>query len=538
MPASVQRPLLTTLLTLAWLWPHTYGPSAAVEPYLVCALLAALALALWPAGDAARGARIAAWAWLAAALASGVIGLLQYFDLEGRANDGALALFGFFDPQGRLPLLIDVAAPGMAFGNLRQPNQLATLLVMGALALYGLARVGRLPKYLAVALGALLMAALAATASRVGLVELLACGALALWWAFAARQPGQGRGAALKAALWAVGIAVALYALAALALPLLAQSTEGIAGRDIAERLRTAESTCGSRLILWNNVLHLISLKPWTGWGWGGLNYAHYITLYDGPRFCHILDNAHNLPLHLAVELGVPTALLACALAVWLVWRGKPWAEQQPARQLAWGVLLAIGLHSLVEYPLWYGPFQIAAAICVWLLWATRAGAPVALPEWLHLGARYAAAVVMFYAVAYAGWDYARVSQVYLPPEDRFARWSDDPMAQARKSRLFADVALFADVTSQSVTSENAGWMLPAALCTLHYSPEPRVITRVIESATLLGRDDLALAHLARFRAAFPAEHRQWVQDNERDLRDARASQPGSAASEGLSAAP
>ena len=506
MPAAVSRPLLAALLTLVWLWPHTYGPTAAVEPYLVCALLAAVALALWPA---AGGARIAAWAWLAAALASGAIGLLQYFDLEGWVNDGL---------QKPLYPLIDVAAPGLAFGNLRQPNQLATLLVMGALALYWLARGGRLPKTLAAALGALLMAALAATASRVGLLELLLCGALLLWWA--------GRDGQLRRALPAVGGAAALYALALLALPRLARLA-GIAGRDMFERLLTAESTCGSREILWSNVLHLIGQKPWTGWGWGGLSYAHYITLYDEPRFCHILDNAHNLPLHLAVELGVPAALLVCALVMWLLWRGRPWAERQPARQLAWGVLLAIGLHSLVEYPLWYGPFQIAAAICVWLLWATRAGAPVALPEWLRLGPRYAAAVVMFYAAVYAGWDYRRVSQIYLPPEERSAAYSDDPMGQARKSWLFADVALFADVTSQTVTRENAAWMLQAAQRALHYSPEPRVITQVIESATLLGRDDLALAHLARFRAAFPAEHRQWVQDNER-----KASQPESAAAE------
>ena len=40
--------------------------------------------------------------------------------------------------------------------------------------------------------------------------------------------------------------------------------------------------------------------------------------------------------------------------------------------------------------------------------------------------------------------------------------------------------------------------MLPEALKALHFSPETRVITKVIESATLLGRDDLAVAHLAR----------------------------------------
>ncbi|MCL1960250.1 MAG: Wzy polymerase domain-containing protein [Desulfovibrionaceae bacterium] len=524
MSRLISNPLLAGLLTLPWLWPHTFGPVAAVEPYLVSVALAAIALALWPVRGARRATRIAAWAWLAAALASSVIALLQYFDLEA-------PLFPW----------VDIAAPGQAFGNLRQPNQLATLLVIGALALRWLARAGRLPGGHAAWMGALLMAALAATASRVGLVELLACGALLLWWALAARQPRQGRRVAA-----AVGVAVALYVLAALALPLLAQSTEGIAGRDIAERLRTAESTCGSRLILWRNVLHLIALKPWTGWGWGELGYAHYITLYDGPRFCHILDNAHNLPLHLAVELGVPVALLACALAAWLAWRGRPWAERQPARQLAWGVLLAIGIHSLVEYPLWYGPFQIAAALCIWLLWATRAG-QASQPDdeaaaWGQVAGaraapwRYAVAAAMLCAVVYAGWDYHRISQLYLPAEQRSALWRDDPLGHARQSWLYAGVVRFAEVTSYPATRDNAAWLLPEAQQTLHYSSEPSVIIRVIESASLQGRDDLVLAHLARFRAAFPREYQAWMDDNERLLKEAQEllqSQPASAAPDG-----
>ncbi|MBP6753991.1 MAG: O-antigen ligase C-terminal domain-containing protein, partial [Alicycliphilus sp.] len=56
----------------------------------------------------------------------------------------------------------------------------------------------------------------------------------------------------------------------------------------------------------------------------------------------------------------------------------------------------------------------------------------------------------------------------------------------------------------------------------LHFSPEPRVAIKVIESATLLGRDDSALAHLARFRAAFAAEHQRWAEDNLRMLQGAR----------------
>ena len=304
---------------------------------------------------------------------------------------------------------------------------------------------------------------------------------------------------------------MAVYLIAAVALPALLEITQGVSsGRDVIKRLLTAESICGSRLTLWRNVLHLISLKPWVGWGWGELDYAHYITLYDSPRFCNILDNAHNLPLHLAVELGAPVALATCALVGWWLWRGKPWAEKDATRQLAWGVLGAIGIHSMVEYPLWYGPFQLAAIWCVWILWQPRGATPAVLyrPSWLT---RRAVSAIMLMAVAYVAWDYHRISQLFLPAEKRATAYRVNTRAYAERSWLFADVVRFASVTTQPATLESAPHLLPAALAALHFSPEPRTIIKVIESASLLGQDDLALAHMARFRAAFPREYLDWT---------------------------
>ncbi|HOB67221.1 Wzy polymerase domain-containing protein [Ottowia sp.] len=497
-------PLCALLVALPWLWPFTSGPFSSMLPYLVSAGVAAVLWVLWPR-QPERAALAATTGWAAAAGLSALIALLQYFNREAS-----------FYPW------VNIAEPGQAFGNLRQPNQLATLLAIGLLALRWLRARGVLPSGAAAGAGALLLVALAATASRVGLVELLAVGALALWWGW------RGGRSAPRAALTAVG-ALVVFALAALALPWLLQDSEGLAGRALVDRLQHAESTCGSRLILYRNVLHLIALKPWLGWGWGELAYAHYITLYDGPRFCHILDNAHNLPLHLAVELGVPAALLACAALVWAVWRGRPWAEANATRQLAWGVLAVIGIHSGVEYPLWYAPFQIAALICVWLLWATRARQASA-DSYQNDGnlaagpgaARVALAAGLLAAVAYAGWDYHRISQIYLPADERAAPYRADAMGHARRSWLYQGAVRFADVTTRPAVRDNAAWMLPAALQALHFSPEPRVIINVIESATLLGRDDVALAHLARFRAAFPKEHADWVRDNARRLGAAR----------------
>lgn len=81
------RPLCAILVALPWLWPFTAGPTATLVPYLVSAIVGALLMVMWPARDQEglafeSGASIAASGWLAAALISGVIALLQYFDLE------------------------------------------------------------------------------------------------------------------------------------------------------------------------------------------------------------------------------------------------------------------------------------------------------------------------------------------------------------------------------------------------------------------------------------------------------------------------
>jgi Virulence factor membrane-bound polymerase, C-terminal/O-Antigen ligase len=279
----------------------------------------------------------------------------------------------------------------------------------------------------------------------------------------------------------------------------------------ILSRVTESNLVCTSRLTLWSNVLHLVSQRPWLGWGWSEVDYAHFITLYPGERFCEILDNAHNLPLHLAVELGIPVALVFCGACAWMVWRNKPWAETVPTRQLAWGVLAVIGLHSMLEYPLWYGPFQLAVVLCIWLLWHdSEADAELAQGPLLVRIATYVAAVTLMVFCAYAAWDYWRISQIYLPPSTRHAAYKEDAMAKIQGSWLFRDHVRFAELTTTPLGEDNAAHLHALAKAMLHFSPEPRVVEKVIEGAMMLHQDDEALFYLQRYKAAFPVQHARW----------------------------
>jgi hypothetical protein len=237
--------------------------------------------------------------------------------------------------------------------------------------------------------------------------------------------------------------------------------------------------------------------------------------LYEGSRFCEILGNAHNLPLQLAVELGVPMAVLFCGVMVAWVWRARPWREVDASRQLAWGVLAVLALHSLLEYPLWYGPFLLAAFLCLALLQVVSlpATAVVAVPRGQRM-----LAVILLAVVGYAAWDYRRVSQIYLPPEQRAPAYREHTLDKLRASWLFRDQVHFAELGLAPLSRDNAAEIHDLAQSLLHYSPEARVVERLIESSVLMGRDDEALMWLARYRAAYPQEHARWASALNREV--------------------
>jgi hypothetical protein len=474
-----------------WLSPRASGPSASVDQWVLTGLSVAgmLALSGLAASFTSEGQRSQArgaimTGWLVAALLSTVIALCQYF--------GVAELF---------PAIMSSTSTNEPFANLRQRNQFASLTVIGMAVLLWLSTQG-LSRTAGIAAMAFLAAGNAATASRAGVLEMLVILVAAWMW----RGP-------YRAALGQLSAAgIGAYVVASLALPLLGEMVPQSLAYGVLGRFGRDEG-CASRVVLWSNVLHLIAQKPWTGWGWGNLDFAHYMTLYPGPRFCDVLDNAHNLPLQLGVELGIPMSVFVCAVAGWFVWRHAPWRENRPARRAAWWILIVIAIHSMVEYPLWYGPFLVALCLCAGFVAMPPDESPRGQGRRLPVAAswRLASAGVVLAAALFSGWQYQLASQIYLPAEQRLPAYREDTLRKIRDAWLFNDQILFAELTITPLTAANAQWTLEAARQLLHFSPEPRVIEKLIESAMLLKLDDEAAAHMQRYRAAFPKDYARWL---------------------------
>lgn len=478
--------LLLAAIAFPWVSPLSWGPNPDMLQRLGTAGSCALFLLVWAVGGhrMPRASLVAtvAWGWLLAALLSACMALVQYF--------------GAVDP-GWSDWIMQTTQ-GTAFANLRQRNQFATLTSIGLLSLLWLAHrpadAAPLapPALRTAALGAavlLLAGGNAASSSRTGALQWILIAAVAWFWS--RRSIDAGKSTAWRWSLWAL----AAYLAANVALPYALQSLTGQVPANAFARF-SEDAGSQSRMILWANVMELITVHPWTGWGWGELKFAHFMHPYAGARFSEILDNAHNLPLQLAVELGLPAATLLCGGALVLAARAKPWRAQHPTTQLAWGVLLVIGLHSLLEYPLWYGPFQVAALLAVGMLCTTQRlqGSGLQRNGLRLVACGLAGALIAI--TAFTGWEYSRVSQLYIHPQARSPELKDNTYEKVKDAVLFRSAVQFAYVTTTPVTPETARALYTAALQTMHYSPEPRVIEVLLESAALLGFESPLTAHI------------------------------------------
>ena len=138
---------------------------------------------------------------------------------------------------------------------------------------------------------------------------------------------------------------------------------------------RPGSDISSSRFRVWSDALTMISQQPApSGVGWGQYGFASVMTEMpdDTPRFD---DNTHNLPLQLAAELGIPMALAILGLlaaALWLSIRNvrRLSGHAAIAGRCVLMMILYMGVHSLLEFPLWYTYFLFPTA---WL-WGLTLG--------------------------------------------------------------------------------------------------------------------------------------------------------------------
>ena len=439
-PTRDSAPLLAALALVAlaaavsWLWgllPRSLALQAL--GLLEGAMLMVLAGATATRGGTGGQAFVAlTWGLLSAGVLSSGVALVQVF-APGWADGNWIA------PSG---------LAGRAVGNLRQPNHLCSLLLWAMAAAVGLHALRRLPGLVLAALLPLLVLGVELSASRTGAAGLLL---LLLWGAIDRRLPRTARLALLATPL--------LYGLAWAAMAWwgdLSQQTLGAGARLAADGVGLGESSPNARSNIWRNALLMVAAHPWTGVGFGEFNLAWSMTAFVN-RPTAFFDHTHNLPLQLMVELGLPLSLLVMGLlglALWQAWRRAAHASGDDgiAGRAALVLVLLTGLHSLVEYPLWYAYFLLPAALAWGLvLGLPAAGADVLASRAAVSGSPSAAGMVAGLLMAAAGLlavlDYQRAVVIYAPTDGSGSLASR--IARGQLSPLFSHQADYAAATNE-----------------------------------------------------------------------------------------
>jgi len=414
--------LFSLLQTTAWLLPNRYLPWASYYQEFVSASGFICLLLFWAAGRLPH-----AIPWLAITIfATSLIPLLQWasglIDFFGDAFLSAFYLAGLaaaiavgfdlrrsginlFTPLASVfivaalvstyivlaqwlevtgsSLYLSEITPGVPpFGNLGQPNNLATLLYSGLLATAYFWHQRRLRGSVASLLGAVLVVGIGFTQSRTPWVTTLV---ITLWWLWK-RKP-----LSLRLS-WTAIIAIIIgYALFRYAIPvisdalLLAQQSQGIS------------ISSGGRIPIWLQLSSSIWSGPWYGYGWNQTSHAQLANALDSPAIGMIFLHSHNLFLELLIANGPVIGLLLIGYIVW--WGGnRAHRLSSPEAWFAFAICLAFMTHAMLEFPLNYAYFLLPFGILLGVIEALdrRVQQPLFhAPRWLTIGLSATAASLL-----------------------------------------------------------------------------------------------------------------------------------------------
>ena len=252
--------------------------------------------------------------------------------------------------------VVQADAGDRAMGNLGQPNQLATLLLMGLAALawtFERKRIGRLGLVVGVSF---LTLGLVLAQSRAGMLSALVMGLFLIW-----------KNHVTKARIGPKFILGWLlsFGLMVLLLPYVHDLLLMSSGRPVS----FGDS---ARITIWKQMLSGIAQSPWVGFGWNETPTAHAAGSLAVPGSI-TYTNAHNVVLDLLAWNGIPLGLLITGACAYWFWSRIANAGSSSA-VYAMACLLPIAVHSMVEYPFAYAYFLIAAGLMVGIIEASHPG--------------------------------------------------------------------------------------------------------------------------------------------------------------------
>lgn len=239
------------------------------------------------------------------------------------------------------------------YGNLAQPNQLATFLSWSLICTLYLYCKRLLALRYALPIIIAFLAALALTGSRMSWLQvtwIAVAGSFMLWRFPSAERPRH----------WYLVAGLPLYyLLVTLALPYIGKIANFSFELSALDRA-TADTLDVGRRVIYAQAWELFTRHPLLGIGIGQLEFNQFLLL-DQHEKTLLASSAHNLVLDLLAMTGLTgTAIFIGFIAVWASGLGKIRGTFETGTVLL--MLTVLGVHALLEFPQWYGYFLWPAA--------------------------------------------------------------------------------------------------------------------------------------------------------------------------------
>jgi len=287
-----------------------------------------------------------------------VVTVLAIFLLVGAELNTLAGILQHYRWNTFLNPVITVKTSHAVYGNSAQPNHYANYLVLGLISLGMLYMRLSLRAWQVMLLAAPMLFVMVLSGSRSSWLYLLFAAGLALLW--------QRRDRALRPLFYYCLALVLGFGLMHLAvqIPWLEGSTGSV---TTTERLFGDNAGSGHiRVHLWREAALIFAQFPLLGAGFGQFAFQHLQLAAElrNPAITGLYDNAHNMVMQLAAEGGLAgVAIFLGTLGLW-IWQAVTRGAQFTLYHW-WGyaMLAVLGIHSLLEYPLWYAYFIGVAAI-------------------------------------------------------------------------------------------------------------------------------------------------------------------------------
>ncbi len=453
------------------------------------------------------GALVSLGAWLRdTAGAEGTADVLAAFVLAGASLNALIGIVQFYGVPAAFDGIVATPSGPRSVGHVAQANVFAMYLALGEASLVYLFARRRLHAAAAALLGMLLVMGSAYAQSRSGL--LFSIWLLAAAWITGRRDESTAhrvRRATLFLAVATLG--------AMLALPVVHEAL-GISGRymsALGRLVAPAVLASESRPAAWALALGLFAGSPWLGVGWGEFAGAAFerglprvMATYEA-----IWSSPHNAILHVLAEGGIVAGAIALAGAGRWWWGALRGLRGTGVPVVWWVAAVAgvVGIHAMLEYPLWYAHVLALTALVAGLLPTATA----TLPTRPVRAAAVAGIMTLAALLAVTLSDYLRFEQVFriakgdtlAPPGEVVA--AADSLARLSRGSL----APYAEPWLHRARAPGEPDMPAMGTRVLRRAPDAEAVARHAAALAIAGERDAAtrltdhaLATLPRARAS------------------------------------